>query len=75
MLIIKGDIMQEDKKQCREYVEAVPGPAIIISKSTYEKIKANNTAQQNKEKLQEKRKFFKNIINKTELPKEDEKTL
>ena len=43
--------MEEDKDQSREYVEAVPGPAIVISKDTYKKMQENNNAKQNQERL------------------------
>lgn len=60
----------------KEYVEAVPGPAIVISKETYKKMQENNNAKENKERLKKCEKFFKNIKNETNLPKdEDELTL
>lgn len=38
--------MNQDENQSREHVEAVPGPAIIVSKDTYKKCK--RTTMQNK---------------------------
>ena len=34
-----------------EYVEAVPGPAIVISKETYEKMKHSRIDKEKREKL------------------------
>ena len=71
--------MEQDKKQSREYVEAVPGPAIVISKETYKKMQENDNAKQNQEKLKERlkkyEKFFKGIKDETKLPEEEEKNL
>ena len=67
--------MEQDKKQSREYVEAVPGPAIVISKETYKKMQENNNAKQNQEKLKKFEKFFKDIKDETKLPEEEELTL
>lgn len=67
--------MKQDKKQSREYVEAVPGPAIIISKDTYKKMQENNNVKQNQERLKKYEKFFKAIKDETKSPKDDELTL
>ena len=67
--------MEQDKKQSREYVEAVPGPAIVISKETYKKIQENNKALQNQERLEMYEKIFKRIKDETKLPEEEELTL
>ena len=67
--------MEQDKKQPREYVEAVPGPAIVISKDTYKKMQVNNNAEHNKERLKKYEKFFKDIKDETKLPEDEELTL
>ena len=67
--------MERDKKQPREYVEAVPGPAIVISKDTYKKMQVNNNAEHNKERLKKYEKFFKGIKDETKLPEDEELTL
>ncbi len=46
-----------------ERVEAVPGPAIVISKETYKKMQENNQAKQNKKRLKQCEPFFKKINN------------
>jgi len=58
--------MNQDKKQNREYVEAVPGPAIVISKETYKKMQENNDAKHNQKRLKKCAKLFRNIEDKTE---------
>jgi len=63
------------KKETHEYVEAVPGPPIVISRETYEKMQKNNNAKENEERLKKCRKFFKNIKNKTNTTERDEFTL
>lgn len=65
----------EDKNKPREYVEAVPGPAIVISKETYKKMQENNNSKQNKERLQKLSKFFKKIKDETKSTKSDERAL
>ena len=67
--------MERDKKQPREYVEAVPGPAIVISKDTYKKMQVNNNAEHNKERLKKYEKLFKGINDETKLPEDEELTL
>ena len=67
--------MEQNKKQSREYVEAVPGPAIVISKDTYNKMQENNNAKLNQERLKKYEKFFKSIKDETKLPNNAEKTL
>ena len=67
--------MEQDKKQPCEYVEAVPGPAIVISKDTYKKMQENNNAEHNKERLKKYEKFFKGIKDETKLPEDEEFTL
>lgn len=57
--------MDDNEKDLEEGVEAVPGPRIVISKETYEKMQENNNAEKNRERLYERKKkffnFFKNI--------------
>lgn len=48
-----------------EHVEAVPGPAIVISKETYKKMQENNQAKQNKERLNQLKDVFDKINNET----------
>ena len=48
-----------------EHVEAIPGPAIIISRETYKKMQENNQSKQNKERLKQYKDFFKKINNET----------
>ena len=50
-----------------EHVEAVPGPAIEISKATYKKMQENNQSKQNRERLKKHRNFFGKIKNETEI--------
>ena len=57
--------MEQNKKQEREYVEAVPGPAIIISKQTYEKMKNEDKSAENRERLKQYQHFFDNIKDET----------
>ena len=66
--------MNKYDKETREYIEAVPGPAIIISKETYEKMKKDNSCKQNKERLEKYAEFFKRI-KKTKKSNDDELTL
>ena len=66
--------MEQDKKQPHEHVEAVPGPAIVISKDTYKKMRENNNAEHNKERLKKYEKFFKGIKDETTLPEDEELT-
>ena len=66
--------MEQDKKQDREYIEAVPGPAIIISKETYKKMQENNNAKQNQVSLKKYEKLFKKIKDETKVS-DDEVTL
>ena len=62
----------ENEKNEREHVEAVPGPAIIISKEAYRKMQENDNSEQNKKRLKKYEEFFKRIHNVTETPKEEE---
>ncbi|MBQ3502128.1 MAG: hypothetical protein IJA72_00480 [Clostridia bacterium] len=48
-----------------ERVEAVPGPAIVISKETYKKMQENNQAKQNKERLERLKDVFDKIHDET----------
>ena len=50
-----------------EHMEAVPGPAIVISKQTYNKMQQNNQSKQNQERLSQYKDFFKRIKNETFL--------
>lgn len=52
-----------------ECVEAVPGPAIVISKETYQKMQQNNQAKQNKKRLEQYQDFFKKINDETHIDK------
>lgn len=54
----------ENNEEC---VEAIPGPAIVISKETYQKMQQNNQAKQHKERLKKHRNFFGKIKNETEI--------
>ena len=45
----------------QEHVEAVPGPAIVISQETYKKMQQNNQAKQNQERLKQYKPFFEKI--------------
>lgn len=56
---------QTSNKSAYEHVEAIPGPAIIISKETYKKMQENNSAKQNRERLEKMESFFKSIKNET----------
>ena len=53
--------MDQHEKQSHEHVEAVPGPAIIISRETYKKMQESDNSKQNKERLKQCEDFFKNI--------------
>ena len=59
--IINGLI--ENNEEC---VEAVPGPAIVISKETYQKMQQNNQTKQNQERLKQYEPFFKRIKDKNQ---------
>lgn len=63
--------MKKDKKQSREYVEAVPGPAIIISKDTYKKMQEKDNTKQNKERIKKCKRFFNIIKDETKIPEEE----
>lgn len=67
--------MDLDKKKLREYVEAVPGPAIVISKETYKKMQENNNAKENGERLKKYAGFFERVNNESEILDEDEQVL
>lgn len=67
--------MEQNKKQSRECVEAVPGPAIVISKETYKKMQENNNVKRNREKLKKYEKFFKSIKDETKLPEDERLSL
>ncbi len=66
----------EDKKQSHEYVEAVPGPAFVISREGLKKMQENINAEQNRERLRESlkkmEKFFQIIKHETRLPNDEE---
>ena len=49
-----------------EHMEAIPGPAIVISKETYQKMQQNNQAKQNQERLKQYEPFFKRIKDKNQ---------
>lgn len=53
----------ENNEEC---VEAIPGPAIVISKETYQKMQQNNQAKQNQERIKQYEPFFKRIKDKTQ---------
>lgn len=63
--------MNQEKTINHECVEAVPGPPIVISKETYIKMQESNSAQQNKERLESCRKFFKGIKRETQSQEEE----
>lgn len=62
--------MNMEEKETREYVEAVPGPAFVISKETYKRMQENNNAEKNRERLNKSRELFSRIIDNNE--QEDE---
>ena len=62
--------MNMEEKETREYVEAVPGPAFVISKETYKRMQENNNAEKTRERLNKSRELFSRIIDKNE--QEDE---
>ncbi len=59
----------------REYVEAVPGPAIVISRETYEAMQQNNTAEQNHQRLERYQEFFDRIQDETKPTTQEEQEL
>jgi len=67
--------MHNDKNQTREYVEAVPGPAFVISRETYNKMQAESNSKQHRDVTQKNAKLFEKIIDKTTDLEEDEVTL
>lgn len=67
--------MEQDEKQSQEYVEAVPGPAIVITKDTYEKMKEKINKKHDEEKSEKYEKFFNEIKDETKLLEDDELTL
>ena len=66
--------MNIEEKETREYVEAVPGPAFVISKETYKRMQENNNAEKNRERLNKSRELFGNIKNMTKQ-QDDESTM
>ena len=58
-----------------EHVEAMPGPAIVISKETYNKMQQNNQSQQNQERLKQYEPFFKKIKDNTQKAEDKNLTL
>ena len=67
--------MNQEKKASREYVEAIPGSTIVISRDTYQKMQDNHNSQQNQEKLKKYEKFFERIKVETKLPNDEDFTL
>ena len=61
----------ENKQNHHEYVEAVPGPAIVISRETYNNMQKNNNANKNNARLKRYKKFFQGIKYETKKPEED----
>ena len=64
-----------NKPESREYVEAVPGPAIVISRAEYERMQKENNAEENARRLAKFRKehkdFFRKIDNQTSIKSEE----
>ena len=54
----------------REYVEAVPGPAIVISRETYEKMQRESENTQRPPMTEAQRHFMDNIQDETKLPED-----
>ena len=54
---------EKEHIESREYVEAVPGPAIVISKETYRNIQEHNSAEENRRRLNNAKKYYKNFKN------------
>ena len=52
-------------KNNEECVEAMPGPAIVISKETYKKMQQNNQSKQNRKTPSPYKQFFEKINNAT----------
>ena len=67
--------MDLDKKQPIEHVEAVPGPAIVITKEAFEEMQKRNKQLPEKERLEMYEKLFKNIKDETKLPEDNEPSL
>ena len=67
--------MNQEKKTSREYVEAIPGPTIVISRDTYQKMQNDHNSQQNQDKLKKYEKFFERIKDETKLPNDEDFTL
>ena len=64
------DMINMEKRQIKESVEAVPGPAIIISKEQYEKMQQNYTARKRMSKMHKE--FFKKIKDETKEIEQEE---
>ena len=64
--------MKEEKKQTLEHVEAIPGPAIVISRETYKRMQESNNQKQNQHKLKKYETFFKSIKDETKMPENDD---
>ena len=58
-----------------EHIEAIPGPAIVISKETYKKMQKSNQSQQNIERLKQYKNFFEKIEDKTKKTENKQLTL
>lgn len=69
----KGIAEETDYK--RESVEAVPGPAIVITKEQYKEMQEHNQAEENYARLQNFKEYFANINDQTQGSSEDDKTL
>ena len=55
----------------REYVEAVPGPAFVISRETYEKMKSESKTTERPPMTEAQRHFIANIQDETQSPKDE----
>ena len=65
----------KENNQPREYVEAVPGPAIIITREAYEAMQQNNTSKQNHQRLEKYQEFFDRIHDETTPTAQEEQEL
>lgn len=57
--------MKENHAKTKEYVEAVPGPAFIISKKTYNKMQQSQSQKRYLENVKKYEKLFQKIKDKS----------
>ena len=67
--------MENQEEKQKMDVLAVPGPAIVISKETYEKMVADKSQGQHMNIQEKYKKFFESINNETKKAEDEERSL